>query len=294
VRTTIQQIQEMKRRGERIAMLTAYEYSIAKLLDAAGVPMLLVGDSLASVVLGYETTIGATMDDMVRHTQAVVRGTQQALIVGDLPFMSYQVSAEEALRNAGRLMREGGAGAVKLEGGVSVAETVRRIVQAGVPVMGHIGLTPQSVHQLSGHKVQGRTAEVAARLLADAEALEQAGAFAVVLEGMPAPLAAEVTKRLHIPTIGIGAGPGCDGQVQVIHDLLGLFTDFVPRHARRYADLGEQIKEAARRYADDVRKGSFPTAKESFTMNPAILAEAEETLAYRPPAQPTDGREVRA
>ena len=297
MRTTIQQIQEMKRRGERIAMLTAYEYSIAKLLDAAGVPMLLVGDSLASVVLGYETTIGATMDDMVRHTQAVVRGTQQALIVGDLPFMSYQVSAEEALRNAGRLMREGGAGAVKLEGGVSVAETVRRIVQAGVPVMGHIGLTPQSVHQLSGHKVQGRTAEVAARLLADAEALEQAGAFAVVLEGMPAPLAAEVTKRLHIPTIGIGAGPGCDGQVQVIHDLLGLFTDFVPRHARRYADLGEQIKEAARRYADDVREGSFPTAKESFTMNPAILAEAEETLAYRPPTQPTQptgGREVRA
>src|SRR5215216_1196885 len=185
MRTTIQQIQEMKRRGERIAMLTAYEYSIAKLLDAAGVPMLLVGDSLASVVLGYETTIGATMDDMVRHTQAVVRGTEKALIVSDLPFMSYQVSVEEALRNAGRLMREGGAGAVKLEGGVAVAETVRRIVQAGVPVMGHI--------------VQGRTAEVAARLLADAEALEQAGAFAVVLEGMPTLLAGEVTRRLSIP-----------------------------------------------------------------------------------------------
>jgi len=294
MRTTIQQIQEMKRRGERIAMLTAYEYSIAKLLDAAGVPMLLVGDSLASVVLGFETTIGATMDDMVRHTQAVVRGTEKALIVGDLPFMSYQVSVEEALRNAGRLMREGGAGAVKLEGGVTVAETVRRIVQAGVPVMGHIGLTPQSVHQLSGHKVQGRTAAVAARLLADAEALEEAGAFAVVLEGMPAPLAAEVTKRLKIPTIGIGAGPGCDGQVQVIHDLLGLFTDFVPRHARRYADLGEQIKDAVRRYADDVREGSFPTAKESFSMDPAILAEVEETLAYRPPTQPTAEREVHA
>ena len=294
MRTTIQQIQEMKRRGERIAMLTAYEYSIAKLLDAAGVPMLLVGDSLASVVLGFETTIGATMDDMVRHTQAVVRGTEKALIVGDLPFMSYQVSVEEALRNAGRLMREGGAGAVKLEGGVTVAETVRRIVQAGVPVMGHIGLTPQSVHQLSGHKVQGRTAEVAARLLADADALEEAGAFAVVLEGMPAPLAAEVTKRLKIPTIGIGAGPGCDGQVQVIHDLLGLFTDFVPRHARRYADLGEQIKDAVRRYADDVREGSFPTAKESFSMDPAILAEVEETLAYRPPTQPTAEREVHA
>lgn len=281
MRTTIRQIQEMKTRGERIAMLTAYEYSIAKLLDAAGVPMMLVGDSLASVVLGYEATIHATMDDMVRHTQAVVRGTSQALIVGDLPFMSYQASTEEAMRNAGRLMREGGAGAVKLEGGVTVAETVRRIVDAGVPVMGHIGLTPQSVHQLSGHKIQGRTADVAARILTDAAALEQAGAFSVVLEGIPAPLAAQVTRRLHIPTIGIGAGPDCDGQVQVIHDLLGLFTDFVPRHARKYADLGEQIKDAARRYADDVRDGSFPTAKESFTMDAAVLAEVEQALAER-------------
>lgn len=279
MRTTIRQIQEMKARGERIAMLTAYEYSIAKLLDAAGVPMLLVGDSLASVVLGYESTIHATMDDMVRHTQAVVRGTSQALIVGDLPFMSYQASTEEAMRNAGRLMREGGAGAVKLEGGVTVAETVRRIVDAGVPVMGHIGLTPQSVHQLSGHKVQGRTADVAARILADAAALEQAGAFAVVLEGIPAPLAAQVTSRLHIPTIGIGAGPDCDGQVQVIHDLLGLFTDFVPRHARKYADLGQQIKDAVSSYADDVRAGTFPTAKESFGMDAAVLAEVEQALA---------------
>ena len=294
MRTTIQQIQQMKQRGERIAMLTAYEYSIAKLLDAAGVPMMLVGDSLASVVLGYETTIGATMDDMVRHTQAVVRGTEKALIVGDLPFMSYHVSVEEALRNAARLMREGGAGAVKLEGGVTVAETVRRIVNAGIPVMGHIGLTPQSVHQLSGHKVQGRTAEVAAKLLADADALEQAGAFAVVLEGMPAPLAAEVTRRLQIPTIGIGAGPGCDGQVQVIHDLLGLFTDFVPRHARQYANLGEQIKDAARRYADDVSSGTFPTSKESFSMDPAILAEVEETLAYRPPSERAAGQRADA
>jgi 3-methyl-2-oxobutanoate hydroxymethyltransferase len=281
MRTTIRQIQEMKTRGERIAMLTAYEYSIAKLLDAAGVPMMLVGDSLASVVLGYDSTIHATMDDMVRHTQAVVRGTSQALIVGDLPFMSYQASTEEAMRNAGRLMREGGAGAVKLEGGVTVAETVRRIVDAGVPVMGHIGLTPQSVHQLSGHKVQGRTADVAARILADAAALEQAGAFSVVLEGIPAPLAAQVTSRLHIPTIGIGAGPECDGQVQVIHDLLGLFTDFVPRHARKYADLGQQIKDAASRYADDVRAGTFPTAKESFSMDAAVLAEVEQALAER-------------
>jgi 3-methyl-2-oxobutanoate hydroxymethyltransferase len=281
MRITIQQIQEMKQRRERIAMLTAYEYSIAKLLDAAGVPMMLVGDSLAGVVLGYESTIHATMDDMVRHTQAVVRGTERALIVGDLPFMSYQVSTEDALRNAGRLMREGGCGAVKLEGGVTVAETVRRIVDAGMPLMGHIGLTPQSVHQLSGHKVQGRTADVAARLVADAEALEQAGAFAIVLEGMPTPLAAQVTRRLRIPTIGIGAGPECDGQVQVIHDLLGLFTDFVPRHARKYADLGEQIKDAARRYADDVREGTFPTPKESFSMDATVLEEVERLLGER-------------
>lgn len=285
-RITIQQIQEMKQQGERIAMLTAYEYSIAKLLDAAGVPMLLVGDSLATVVLGHETTIHATMDDMLRHTQAVVRGTSRALIVADLPFMSYQVSTEDAMRNAGRLMREGGAGAVKLEGGVTVAETVRRIVDAGVPVMGHIGLTPQSVHQLSGHKVQGRTVSVAARLLADAEALEQAGAFGVVLEGIPAPLAAEVTRRLHIPTIGIGAGPACDGQVQVIHDLLGLFTDFVPRHAGQYAQLGEQIKDAVSRYADDVRAGSFPTDKHSFKMDAAVLAEAEQAASEHAARQP--------
>jgi 3-methyl-2-oxobutanoate hydroxymethyltransferase len=201
--------------------------------------------------------------------------------VGDLPFMSYHVSVEEALRNAARLMQEGGAGCVKLEGGVHVAETVRRIVAAGIPVMGHIGLTPQSVHQLSGHKIQGRTAEVATRLLEDADALEQAGAFAVVLEGMPSPLAARVTKRLSIPTIGIGAGPECDGQVQVIHDLLGLFTDFVPRHARQYANLGEQIKDAVSRYAEDVRSGAFPTAKESFSMKAEVLAEVEESLAYR-------------
>jgi len=278
MRVTIQQIQEMKQRGERIAMLTAYEYAIAKLLDEAGVPIMLVGDSLGVVVLGYETTIGATMDDMIRHTQAVVRGAKQALIVGDLPFMSYQVSPEEALRNAGRLMREGGAGAVKLEGGIAVAETVRRIVAAGIPVMGHIGLTPQSVHQLSGHKVQGRTAEVASRLLADADALVEAGAFAIVLEGMPSPLAAQVTRHSRVPTIGIGAGPECDGQVQVIHDLLGLFTDFIPRHARRYADLGEQIKDAAHRYAGDVRAGTFPTAKESFSMNEEIAAEVERSF----------------
>ncbi len=276
MRVTIQQIQEMKDRGERFAMLTAYEYATAKLLDAVGVPMLLVGDSLGIVVLGHETTLGVTMDDMVRHTRAVVRGTEHALVVADLPFLSYQVSADEAVRNAGRLLQEGSAQAVKLEGGTAVAETVRRIVAAGIPVMGHIGLTPQSVYQLGGYRVQGKTVEVASRLLEDADALEQAGAFAVVLEGMPSPLADRVTQRLRIPTIGIGAGPACDGQVQVIHDLLGLFTDFVPRHARRYAELGAQIQDAARRYAEDVRAGTFPSAKESFTMDAAVLREIEE------------------
>jgi 3-methyl-2-oxobutanoate hydroxymethyltransferase len=278
MRLTIQQIQEMKRQGTRIAMLTAYDYAMAKLVDAAGIPMILVGDSMSMVMLGYETSLGVTMDDMVRHCQAVVRGTSHALIVGDLPFMSYQVSPEEAMHNAGRLMREAGVGAVKLEGGVTIAPTIRRIVDCGIPLMGHIGLTPQSYHQLGGFKVQGRTLEVAKRLLADAEAVEQAGAFAIVLEGVPAPLAERITSRLSIPTIGIGAGPHCDGQVQVIHDLLGLFTDFVPRHARKYAELGELIKQAARQYADDVEARAFPGEKESFSMDEQVLAALSAEL----------------
>ena len=277
MRVTIQQIQEMKERGERFAMLTAYDYPTAKLLDEVGVPMLLVGDSLGIVVLGYETTLGVTMEDTVRHTQAVVRGSQRALVVGDLPFMSYQVSVEEAVRNAGRLISEGGAQAVKLEGGIGVAQTVRRIVDCGIPVMGHIGLTPQSVHALGGYKVQGKTVDAASRLLAEAVALEEAGAFSIVLEGVPAPLGARITESLKIPTIGIGAGPECDGQVQVIHDILGLFTDFVPRHARRYAELGEALKNAARQYVADVASGEFPSAKESFTMDERVLQAALST-----------------
>jgi 3-methyl-2-oxobutanoate hydroxymethyltransferase len=276
MRVTITQVQEMKERGERIAMLTAYDYALAKLLDAAGVPLLLVGDSLGTVLLGHESTLGVTMGDMVRHTQAVARGAQRALVVADLPFLSYQVSPEEAIRNAGRLLQEGGAQAVKLEGGRPMAATVRRLVESGIPVMGHLGLTPQSVNQLGGHKVQGRTIEAATRLLTDAAALEDAGAFAIVLEGIPAPLAARITRRLHIPTIGIGAGPECDGQVQVVHDLLGLFTDFVPRHARRYADLGTLVTDAAGRYIADVVGGSFPTAKESFTMNEDVLRALDD------------------
>jgi 3-methyl-2-oxobutanoate hydroxymethyltransferase len=272
MRLTIQHFQQMKARAERFAVLTAYDYPIAKLLDEAGVPMLLVGDSLGIVVLGYETTLPVTMDDMVRHTQAVVRGSKQALVVADMPFMSYQASADEAVSNAGRLLQEGGAQAVKLEGGATVEPLVRRMVDAGIPIMGHIGLTPQSVHQLGGYKVQGKTPEVALRLLDDAEALEQAGAFSVVLESVPAPLAARITSRVRIPTIGIGAGPDCDSQVQVIHDILGLFTDFVPRHARLYAQLSDQIKDAARRFAADTASGAFPSEKESFSMDERVLA----------------------
>lgn len=273
MRVTIQQVRDFKRTGKRLAMLTAYDYSMAKLLDEAGIPVLLVGDSLGTVVLGYETTLPVTIDDILRHTQAVVRGSQKALVVADMPFMTYQASEAEALRNAGRLLAEGGAQAVKLEGGVTVASTVRAIVDAGIPVMGHIGLTPQSVHQLGGYKVQGKTVHVASRLLADAAALEEAGAFSIVLEAVPAALAARITKSISIPTIGIGAGPDCDGQVQVIHDLLGLFNDFRPKHAKRYAELGTAILGAVRQYAEDVEANTFPTEKESFAMDERVLHE---------------------
>lgn len=272
MRVTVQQLRDWKRQGQRFAMLTAYEYSIAKLLDEAGIPVLLVGDSLGSVVLGYDTTLPVTLDDIVRHAGAVVRGAKQALVVADLPFMSYQTSPEDALRSAARVLQESGAQAVKLEGGTTIAPTVRRLVDAGIPVMGHIGLTPQSVHQI-GYKVQGKTVQVATRLLADATALEDAGVFSIVLEGIPAPLAARITATVSVPTIGIGAGPECDAQVQVIHDILGLFTDFVPKHARRYADLGKVIQEAASHYSNDVASGAFPSAKESFTMDERVLHE---------------------
>jgi len=275
VRVTVEQLKTMKRQGQRFAMLTAYDYSIARLLDEAGIPVLLVGDSMGSVVLGYETTLPVTLDDIVRHTQAVVRGATKALVVADMPFLTFQVSPEEAMRNAGRLLQEGGAQAVKLEGGVNVAATVRRLVNAGIPVMGHIGLTPQSVNQI-GLKVQGKTVQVAAKLLADAKALEDAGAFAIVLEAVPSSLAERITKMVSVPTIGIGAGPGCDAQVQVIHDLLGLFNDFRPKHAKRYAELGPIIQDAVTRYAAEVQAGAFPTDKESFSMDERVLAELDD------------------
>ncbi|MCE2501239.1 MAG: 3-methyl-2-oxobutanoate hydroxymethyltransferase [Dehalococcoidia bacterium] len=275
--TTIRKLAEMKRAGEKIPMVTAYDYTAARIADAAGIPIILVGDSLGMVVLGYDSTIPVTMDDMVRHGRMVSRGASEALVVVDLPFMAYQVDPAEALRNAGRLMQEGGAHTVKLEGGVAIADTVRRIVDAGVPVMGHIGLTPQSVNALGGYRVQGRTRAAARRLLDDALALQDAGAYSVVLECVPSQLARLITQRLTIPTIGIGAGPDCDGQVQVFHDMLGLFADFVPRHARQYAKLAEDMGKAFRRYADDVRSGAFPAEAESFTMNEQVLADLLES-----------------
>ncbi|HJX62226.1 MAG TPA: 3-methyl-2-oxobutanoate hydroxymethyltransferase [Dehalococcoidia bacterium] len=275
-RVSIDDLKGMKQRGEKIAMLTAYDYPTARLLDEAGVPIVLVGDSLGMVVLGYSSTLPVTMADMLHHVAAVVRGTQRTHVVADMPFMSYQASAEDALRNAGRFLQEAGAQSVKLEGGVTVAETVRRLVDAGIPVMGHIGLTPQSLNQFGGYKIQGKTPAAAVKLLNDARALEQAGAYAVVLETTPAPLGRLLSERLSIPTIGIGAGPYCDGQVQVLHDMLGLFGDFVPKHAKQYAHLAEEIGRAVREYLAEVQEKRFPTERESFMMGPegeAALAE---------------------
>ena len=273
MRVNVNQIREMKQQGEKIAMLTAYDYATAKIVDEAGIPLILVGDSLGMVVLGYDSTIPVTLEVMLHHTKAVVRGTKKALVIGDMPFMTYHVSTEDALRNAGRFIQEAGCQAVKLEGGVTVAEKVKRIVDCGIPVMGHIGLTPQSINTFGGYKIQGKTPEAATRLLADAVALERAGAFAVVMETVPAPLAALITRKIGIPTIGIGAGAGCDGQVQVINDILGSFTGFVPKHAKQYAKLTDIMSSAISEYHNEVKSGKFPTEAQSFTMDESILTE---------------------
>ena len=272
-RITVRNIAEMKRRGKKIPMITAYDYTTAIIADAAEIPIILVGDSLGMVVLGYESTIPVTLDDMIHHVKMVARGSKNALIVADLPFMTYQIDPAQALTNAARLMQEGGAHTVKLEGGENVAPIVQRIVECDIPVMGHIGVTPQSVNALGGYRVRGRNPREASQLLADALALEAAGAYAVVLELVPAPLAQLISQRLTIPTIGIGAGAGCDGQVQVLHDMLGLFTDFVPKHAKQYVNLAQVIQDAFSQYSQEVRDGSFPTEKESFTMDETLLAE---------------------
>ncbi len=275
MRTTIRDLQRLKAEGRRFAMLTAYDATAARLVEAAGIPIILVGDSLGMVVQGQATTIPVTLDQMVYHTQMVVRGTHKALIVADLPFATYQVSPEQALISAARLMQEGGAGAVKLEGGEGLAPTVARLTEAGIPVMAHIGLTPQHVHQLGGWRVQGRVLQAARALVAAAKAHEAGGAFAIVLEGIPAALAAHITAHLSIPTIGIGAGVGCDAQVQVFHDLLGLIEEFTPKHAHHYAELGAAIRAAVAQYAADVQAGSFPTEAHSFSMDDSILAQLD-------------------
>jgi 3-methyl-2-oxobutanoate hydroxymethyltransferase len=254
-------------------MLTAYDYPTARIVDEAGVPLILVGDSLGMVMLGYEETVRVSMDEMLHHTKAVVRGTRRTLVVGDMPFLSYGVTPEETLHNAGRFISEAGAHAVKVEGGVRSAKTIETIVKAGIPVMGHIGLTPQSVYGLGGHRVQGKTIESARRMLADAFAVQEAGAFAVVLELVPAELSAAVTERLRIPTIGIGAGAGCSGQVQVITDLLGLTYGFIPKHAKQYEHLADRMSEAIKAYASDVESGEFPTAANSSSIEAGVLAE---------------------
>ena len=271
-------LRAMKPAHRPIAMVTAYAAPSARLAEAAGVDAILVGDALGMVVLGYDSTLPVTMDDMLRATAAVTRVTRRPLVVADMPFMRFQVGPEDALRNAGRLMAEAGAQAVKLEGGTEIAATVARITAAGIPVMGHIGLTPQSVHELGGYKVQARETASALKLLEDAHALEDAGCFAVVLECIPAELAAIVTAELAIPTIGIGAGGGCDGQVQVFHDLLGLGGDFKPRHARRYADAGEVVREALAAYVGDVREGSMASEETCTRADARVVAEVEATL----------------
>jgi len=271
VRFTINKLLEIKQRGEKFSMLTAYDYSTARLVDEAGIPLILVGDSLGMVVLGYDSTIPVTIDDMLHHTRAVSRGARNALVIGDMPFMTYHVSTEDALRNAGRFLQEGGCQAVKLEGGEEVAEKVSRIVRAGIPVMGHLGYTPQSTFQLGGPKAAGKSVESAERLIRDAQALVDAGAFSVVLELVPAPLASLITQKITIPTIGIGAGKDCDGQVQVIHDILGLVADFVPKHAKQYIKLHEAITAAITRYAAEVKEGGFPSEENSPKMDERIL-----------------------
>lgn len=275
MRVTISEIKQMKQRKEKIPMLTAYDYVTARMVDEAGVPLILVGDSLGMVMLGYDSTIPVTMDDMIHHTKAVVRGTRKALVVGDMPFMTYHISLSDTLSNATRFIQEAGAQAVKLEGGEVVAEQVRRLVGCGIPVMGHIGLTPQSIHQLGGFKAQGKVAKEARKLLDDAHVLEEAGAFAIVLECTPAPLSELITEKLTIPTIGIGAGPGCDGQVQVISDILGLYTDFVPKHARQYARLAGEIKNAVASYMSEVKSLAFPTGEHSYTMDDSIIKQLQ-------------------
>jgi len=277
----IHDLKRWKQCGERIPMITAYDYTSAQIVEAAQIPVILVGDTLGMVVLGHDTTIPVTLDDMIHHVRAVIRGRSKALVIGDLPFMSYQVSEVQALTSAARLVQQGGCHAVKLEGGREMSGTVGRIVGTGIPVMGHIGYTPQSVHQFGRKRVAGKHVEAAEALVRDALALQAAGAFALVIECVPAPLADEISRRLEIPVIGIGSGAGCDGEVQVFHDLLGLYSDFVPRHTRRALDLGQQMTQALSNYADEVRRRTFPGPRQATSMDPDVLARVVEKIDAR-------------
>lgn len=272
-KVTTATIREMKEKNQPIVMLTAYDYAWARMFDEAGVDMLLVGDSLGNVVLGYDSTLPVTMEDMIHHGKAVQRGAKRAMVVVDMPFMSYQICKEDALRNAGRIMKETGAQAVKLEGGAEIVDTIKAIVDAGIPVVAHLGLTPQSVHQLGGFKVQGRKEETAKKLLDDAIKIAQAGAFAIVLECVPALLAQLVSKNVSVPTIGIGAGVGCDGQVLVYHDMLGLTNGFVPKFAKQYRNFYTDIIAGVQEYAEDVRTKKFPSEEYSFSMGQEVLSK---------------------
>lgn len=271
MKNTVVTFQQAKEKGEKLTMLTAYDYSTAKLEDEAGVNSILVGDSLGNVVLGYEDTISVTMEDMIHHGAAVARGVKNALVIIDMPFMSYQTSVYDAVVNAGRLMKEGRADAVKLEGGVEVCPQIRAIVDAGIPVCAHVGLTPQSINAFGGFKVQGKSEAAAKKVLEDAKAIEEAGAFAVVLEGIPKKLGDLISRELRIPTIGIGAGNGCDGQVLVYQDLLGMFSDFTPKFVKRYAELGEIMKDAFRSYIEEVGSGAFPSEEHEYKIDDDII-----------------------
>lgn len=271
MKNTVITFRNKKENNEKLTMLTAYDYSTAKIMDEAGIDAILVGDSLGNVVLGYEDTISVTMEDMIHHGSAVARGTKNAMVVVDMPFMSYQTSVYDALVNAGRLMKEGKANAVKLEGGKEVCPQIKAITEAGIPVMAHLGLTPQSINALGGHRVQGKTEAQAQKLMDDARAVQEAGAFAVVLECVPAKLAEKITKELNITTIGIGAGASCDGQVIVYQDLLGMFSDFTPKFVKKYADLGSIMKQAFSDYIDEVSSGAFPEEKHTYKIDDDII-----------------------
>ena len=271
MKNTVTTFQKMKEKGEKISMLTAYDYSMAKLIDESGINGILVGDSLGNVILGYEDTISVTMEDMIHHGAAVARGAKNALVVIDMPFMSYQTSTYDAVVNAGRLMKEGRAGAVKLEGGEKVKDQIRAIVDASIPVMGHVGLTPQSINAFGGFKVQGNTEDTAKKLIRDAKAVEEAGAFAVVLECVPSQLAKRVSEELTIPTIGIGAGAGCDGQILVYQDMLGMYSDFSPKFVKRFGEAGLMMTQAFKAYDKEVKEGTFPAAEHCFTIKEEVL-----------------------